>query len=130
MKRITFSMFLLLRCSISFSQTTEEQDKGQKCKTKWKYYQLKHVTDGDVLYHQKALVWCGIFSTASVTLIRTEKGDTIRVLQMCNTETVFRKGTKVTVVPEGDKTWRVDLVPYDPQGCMIMEVCFGKITSD
>lgn len=130
MKPIILFIFFLVSYFTGFSQTQEEQAKAQECKTKWDYNPLNQIVKGEVLYHHKALALCGIFSTASVTLIRTLDGRIIRVLEMCNTEKDFKKGAKVKVTPEGDKTWTVGIVPFDPQACQIRKAYFGKVIQD
>ena len=129
MKGTSFFISLILYSLTSFSQSKEEQAKGQDCKTKWSYYQLKGTTKGVVLYHQNSLVSCGIISTASVTLIRTDSGNIIRVLELCNRQRFFQIGRKVSVVADGDKSSRGHYVPYDPQACTILKTCFGKISN-
>lgn len=128
LKHVILIAFFLITRLCGFSQTKGQQAKAQECKTKWGYDQLKQVVNGEVLYHRKAPVSCGIFSTASVTLVRTESGDTIRVLELCNTKKDFKRGAKVKVTPEGDKTWVVGIVPFDPKACILMKAYFGKIT--
>jgi hypothetical protein len=127
-KQIIFFALFLVSHFVGFSQTKEGQAKAQECKTNWEYDQLKQVVKGEVVYHHKALALCGIFSTASVTLVHTEEGYIIRVLEMCNTEKDFKKGAKVKVTPEGDKSWSAGMVPFDPQACRIMKAYFGKVS--
>jgi hypothetical protein len=126
-RQIILFVFFVVCHLFVLAQTKEEQAKAQECKTNWEYGQLKASVRGEVLYHHKALALCGILSTASVTLVRTENGLIIRVLEMCNTDKDFKKGAKVKVTPEGDKTWTVGMVPFDPQACKIMKAYFGKI---
>jgi hypothetical protein len=118
----------LISYSDSFSQTKEQEAKAQDCKTNWKYDQLKQAVKGEVLYHHKALALCGKVSTASLTIIQLKNGDVIRVLELCNTEKDFKKGAKVKIVPVGDKTWKAEVVPFDPQSCENLKTYFAKIS--
>lgn len=127
-KQIILFVFILVSYLVSFSQTKEQEAKGQECKTNWKFRQFKQSIKGEVLYHRKALALCGKVSTASVTIIQTKNRNIIRVLEMCNTEKDFEKGAIVKIIPEGDKTWKAELVPFDPQACVTNETYFGKIS--
>jgi hypothetical protein len=131
MKRVAFLLMpgLFIGYSV-FGQTHEELNNGLKCQQKWEYRNLNSNISGIILFHQKAGGSCGIFSTASVSIIKSEKGDTLRVLEMCNTDKDFSVGSHISVKSETKPSFRVDIVPYDPKACIILETYFGTLTKN
>jgi hypothetical protein len=123
-------MFTIIISRFVFGQTNEELNKGFKCQQKWLYQNLDKSTNGTIIFHKKASGSCGIFSAASVSIIKTEKGDTIRVLEMCNFDKDFSSGSHVSIKPETKPSFRVDIVPYDPKACTILEAYFGTVTKN
>jgi hypothetical protein len=82
---------------------------------------------GTVLFHKMATTECGFLSTASLTLIETEEGDTIRVLDLCNTKKDFRTGSFVTLRAQRKPDFSIDILPFDPKACAFKRTCFGTI---
>jgi hypothetical protein len=125
-------VFLLATIAFAFGQQ-KQTEKLQNCKTKWKYSNLNKVLNGSILYYEQPVVECGILSTASVALIRTEAGDTLRVLSMCdtkkdfNTAPAFKLGERVKVTPSEKPSFRVDLMPVDWESCRLVIAYFGTI---
>jgi hypothetical protein len=66
---------------------------------KWIYFDLKDTLKLKVIHHVMASVDCGTFETASITIGTTQTGDTIRVLELCNTKKNFSKDDIIIVVP-------------------------------
>lgn len=131
MTRVAFLLMFTLPTSYSvFGQTDGELNNGLKCQQKWTYRNLNKITNGTVIFHKKASGSCGIFSVASVSIISTEKGDAIGVLELCNTDKDFSVGSHISVKPETKPSFRVDYVPYDPKACSILETYFGTVTKN
>ena len=65
----------------------------------WIYFELGHSVSGKIIEHRRAFAHCGVLATTSVTIVKTEQGDTLRVLDMCNTSRGFKKGQSVKVNP-------------------------------
>jgi hypothetical protein len=126
--------FFLLACLVVLSLLIEAQTSEQewndfnKCKQSWKYFNLKDSLTGHVLFHKKASIECGIFSSASLTLVKTSKGDTIRVLDLCNTKKDFDIGSFVTVQPQPKPGFGIDVIPFDIKTCIFKQTCFGEIS--
>lgn len=112
----------------TFAQTNEEQNKGFKCQQSWKYRNLEKSTKGTIIFHKKPSLSCGIMSVASVSIIKTDNGNIIRVLELCNTEKDFPAGSYVYIEPESKPSFHVDWVPYDTKACIILETYFGALT--
>ena len=66
---------------------------------KWKYLRLKKTILVTILDHKPADVACGVLLTASETIVLTQKGDTIRILDLCNLNT-YKKGQTVKIEPQ------------------------------
>jgi len=127
------ALLLVFALTISYSvfgQTDEEINNGLKCQQKWIYRNLNKSTKGTIIFHKKASGSCGIESVASVSIIKTEKGDTIRVLELCNRDKDFSIGSHISIKRETKPSFRVDLVPYDPKACIILETYFGTVTKN
>ncbi len=65
----------------------------------WSYFQLKDTLLMKVLYHELAITECGRIMNWSLTIGVIEKGDTIRVLESCNTDKSFQRNEVVRVFP-------------------------------
>jgi hypothetical protein len=121
--------FFLFSCLISSTVNGQQQI---ECQTKWKYSELKETVSGVVVYHEQPIVMCGVVATASVTLLQTSAGDTIRILSLCHIKGVsspneFRIGAKVSITPQAKPGFRVDLIPEDPKACSLKKAYFGII---
>ena len=67
-------------------------------KASWQYFDLKDTIQGIILRHQGAGVDCGNMAFGSVSIIKTDK-DTIRVLDLCNMESID-EGRIITIYPD------------------------------
>ena len=65
---------------------------------KWVYFELSNSITGKIINHQPADFGCGIWATASVTIVLTDKSDTIRVVDMCNMLR-YKVGQIIKVIP-------------------------------
>jgi hypothetical protein len=65
----------------------------------WEYFELKDTIIVSILDHEPAPVDCGRVASASITIVIMEKGDTIRVIGMCNTSNKYKKGQQIKIVP-------------------------------
>ena len=117
---------VILFLVVNIRRGLKEINDAFSCQTEWKYLKLRDTVSGVVVFDSKASVNCGIFSSASTTLIRTDHGDIIRILQMCNTDIKLKLGARVKFAPEGVPSFRVDDIPYDPKACEIKEAYFGR----
>lgn len=118
-----FSCFNKIRSKNAFSPQND-------CEKSWNYFSLTDTLTGRVLFHEKPPFTCGILTTASLTVIKTEKNDTIRVLWVCNMNVVFKESTTVKIYPEKKPGYSVSLPnkknKYD---CSIKNTCYGSILS-
>jgi hypothetical protein len=136
---------IILSSKIAVSQTDEELIKDANrllnCQKGWKYLSLKSKVEGKILFYMQPLTACGGISTASNAIILTNKGDTIRVLQLCDdiseygsSDTLTDKMLRlhlndyVVVTPEGTINWRAEEIPYDPLSCVVKKTYFGDIS--
>lgn len=98
------------------------------CKDSWEYFPIKDSIYGEVLFHLPAIGLCGAIATASLTIVKTSLGDTIRVLEMCNVNKVFKKNEKVKVAFSEKLPFAVNTPPDDYYYCKIHKTCYGVIT--
>jgi len=101
-----------------------------ECETSWIYFSLTDTVKGSVLFHEKAPFLCGGFATASLTIIKTNKNDTIRVLWLCNSNVDFKKSEIVKVYPAEKPDFSVVLpIKKGKYDCSIKKTCYGTIVS-
>lgn len=83
--RLTTGIFLICILNLSCNSgrlLTRSQMRAGKCHDSWTYFELKKPLKGIVLAHTKGI--CGYFMIPWVTVIRTDQGETIRVLEICS----------------------------------------------
>lgn len=68
---------------------------------RWQYFTLKDTLRATVIEASPGTGMCGVLASASITVVRTEKGDTIRILYLCD-EQRYPKGQKVQLIPHKD----------------------------
>jgi hypothetical protein len=90
----------IIKSSIEGKDTFKlELDSANDFMNKWVYFDLDKPTKLKVITHMVAFVACGYIATASITIGTTERQDTIRVFELCNTEKVFVENDIVIVKP-------------------------------
>jgi hypothetical protein len=131
MTRLFLIMVLGLSVFTSFGQKSKEKilTPNYKCRDNWQYFSLHDTLTGQVIFHAKAIVLCGVLATASLTIIKTGS-DTIRVLELCNSNKDFKKSRFVKVKPEERPSFGV-ILPVDNKyyDCNIRKTCYGKVQS-
>ncbi|MBK8089642.1 MAG: hypothetical protein IPK31_17900 [Chitinophagaceae bacterium] len=129
LRTITFIIIsIILLSSFNKTRNTKPVITCTECETSWNYFSLTDTLKGSVLFHAKAPFTCGVLATASLTIVKTDNNDTIRVLWLCNKDVVFKKASTVKVYPEKKPNFGV-LFPnkkskYD---CSIKNTCYGTI---
>ena len=143
---LTLFLFFITACSSTKKSVQNSATENQNliiestCRKNWVYFDLKDTTYGQVLLHAKAMALCGHFAFASLTLIKLQNSDTIRVLELCNATKDFKLNDTVKVTPQNKPPFGVTLplileqgvnnhVYYiDPKDCNILKTCYGSIT--
>jgi len=131
----TLFAIIVFAHTFTFGQS-KDLDKLQKCQREWKYQDLSKGLNGLIIFYDQPVVMCGVVSTASVAIIKTDSGDTIRVLTMCNTKkdfsspTAFSTGQSVTITPSEKPRFRIDFMPVDLQSCELNTAYFGLIAKN
>lgn len=67
---------------------------------KWKYFKMKDTIEVKIIKHFPAIGFCGIGATASMTIVETKKGDTIRVIDLCNVLDNYKINQIIRIFPE------------------------------
>lgn len=119
MTRQIFLLFFLLINVAAFSQETLESIKQSDLRElhdfsyekKWIYFKLDDTIIVTILDHLPAPADCGKLATASMTIVKTEKGDTIRIIDMCNISNKYQNGQTMKVSP-ADKPSFVLTTPF------------------
>ena len=116
MTKSTFLLFLLLITANAFSQDTIKTLKKSDLEPnqfndqrKWEYFQLEDTIVVKIIDHIPAFAFCGVLATASMSIVETEIGDTIRVLNLCNTLDIYKKGQTLKIIPEDKPPFGVSL---------------------
>ena len=72
--------------------TTFSSDKN------WQYFELEKAIDVKIINHLPSPALCGNFAFASVTIVETEDGEKIRILDLCNSF-IYKENEIVKVWP-------------------------------
>ena len=135
LKASTLFAIIIFAHTFSFGQG-KDLDKLQKCQREWKYQDLSQGLKGLIIFYDQPVVVCGVVSTASVAIVKTESGDTIRVLTICNTKkdfssaAAFSAGERVTITPSEKPSFKIDFMPVDLQSCKLNTAYFGQIAKN
>lgn len=84
------------RISLSKADLPEPNDFSYK--KKWQYFMLEDTIIVKVIQYFPLLTACGVYFGASMTIARTNTGDTIRILDLCNMST-YKEGQILKVGP-------------------------------
>jgi hypothetical protein len=126
MQKLLMIFLLFSFASTCFGQTNEQKS----CIAKWKYRQSVIPIHG-VLIHFGPVADCGYFITASLSIVKTDRGDTIRVLQLCDTTKKVIVQIKVTLLPTSRVKKKASLIPSDPwTDCKIKKTYYGRLVRD
>jgi len=96
--KYTFVIFI-----VSLKIYSQESDSISK---KWKYFKLKQSEKAIVVDHTPIQALCGILAFASVTIVKNNKGETFRVLNLCNSKS-FLPNELVILSPEKTPSFNV-----------------------
>lgn len=109
--RTFFLLTIILTTTISvFGQVNCDTIKhpklmGNKYQCRWNIFQLPDTISGIVVDHDQQMIGCGVWATASVTILKVDN-DTIRILDLCNNE-AYAIGQRITVVPSAEPEFQV-----------------------
>ncbi|MFT3934089.1 MAG: hypothetical protein QM726_10775 [Chitinophagaceae bacterium] len=97
------------------------------CSDRWQYLSSQDTMRGQVLFHAKATVACGILASASLTIIKTAK-DTVRILELCNDRKDFKQWSMVKVIPAKQPGFSVVFRGNDlPFACSVQKTYYGTV---
>ena len=146
------SILIILLILIDLSLTGQSQTKIRKSelgkphdfsyKEKWKHFILNDTIEAKILNHQPADGSCGGYSFASMTIVLTKEGDTIRVIDMCNTSTGYKAGRTIRIAP-AEKQNSTSMTPFtltenvktqrfEPNSLdlLVLKTTWGKLLDD
>jgi hypothetical protein len=108
--KILLPLFLLHFVLSSSGQTNQQK----KCMTKWTYLKTAKSIHRRLI-HFSPVAGCGYFITATLSIVKTDKGDIIRVLQLCDTTNKVVLNSKVTLLPTPKLNHqKASIIPEDP----------------
>ena len=98
------------------------------CRDNWQYFSLQGSIKGQIMFHAKPYFLCGLVATASLTIVRTTTGDTIRIIDLCNSSDTFQRLCFVKVIPEQRPEFSV-VIPADKShnDCSIKRTCYAHL---
>jgi hypothetical protein len=99
--KICSLILLSLISGIGYSQNIDDSItdiRNKQVFSKWVYFKLTDTVKGEIIVNEKALVDCGVYATAALSIIKTGN-DTIRVLDLCNTNN-YSNGQNVKIIPQ------------------------------
>ncbi|WP_343694841.1 hypothetical protein [Flavobacterium sp.] len=95
----TFAIFIL-------SLNIYSQQYSDSITKNWKLFTLKHSEEAIVLDYIPNSALCGTLAFASITIVKTTKGETFRALDLCNSEKYAINET-INVIPEKAPSFNV-----------------------
>lgn len=100
----------------------------EHCKEKWDYTFVKDTITGSVIYFEKAPFACGNISTASITIIKTKKGDSLRIIQVCDTTIFISLKQMLSIIPDYTNYSNIAL-PFNTSktDCEVKKTIYGKV---
>jgi hypothetical protein len=115
--------FFLLLVSAGFGQARKQSE----CRKSWTFPGAKTTISG-VVVRFIPMADCGNFVTATMCIVKADIGDTIRLLQLCDTTKKLARGTKVTCLVAPQTEFPNPLLPSDPKtDCRIRITYFGSL---
>ena len=127
MKKIILIAALIIFYSVSFGQMTSN---NFNCRSHWKYLITNTAIQGHLLYFLP-VADCGYSISASLSIIKTLKDDTIRVLQLCDTTKTMVQNTLVKLLPNKNIITKASIIPIDKnEDCVIKKTYYGRLLHD
>ena len=131
--RMQFLILIFLIFGLqSFAQKKDPQNiiipTYEHCKEKWDYTFVKDTITGSVIYFEKAPFACGNISTASITIIKTKKGDSLRIIQVCDTTIFISLKHMLSIIPDYTNYSNIAL-PFNTSktDCEVKKTIYGKV---
>jgi hypothetical protein len=122
MKQIVFVIFLLC---IAYPLFAQKESTDSPCRKNWRYLKTEKVIKGELMYFLP-VSGCGYFTSATLAIVKTENGDLIRVLQVCDTTQKILPNTKVSLLPNTKEKDFASLLPLDKMNdCKITSTYYG-----
>ena len=114
---------ILFGCGSSH-QFTKAQRQLFDCKRDWKYSILKDTLTGQILVQQDIGHLCGNMAFGSNTIIRTDAGDTFRIIELCNSNK-FQVGSSVKIIPDSKPSFDVIVISASFD-CAVKNTSYGR----
>jgi len=114
---------ILFGCGSSH-QLTKAQKQLFNCKRDWQYSILNDTLSGQLIIQQDIGHLCGNMAFGSNTIIKTRAGDTVRIIELCNSNK-FQTGSLVKIIPDNKPSFDVIVISafFD---CMIKKTYYGR----
>lgn len=131
-RRWIFILCFSCACTTQKKSPAAAQKDDAACQRSWQYKTMSDTLSGTIKFFEQPIVHCGILSTASVALVKTESGKIVRVLSLCDikkdfqTPNRFAIGDSVVIGSAEMPEFRVDLIPVDPEACTLGEHFSGE----
>ncbi len=132
MPKLIFFIFAFCSATHVIAQKKDPQNivipTYEQCKEKWNYIFVKDTLCGTILYYENPPFACGKLSSASITIIKTTKGDSLRILQVCDTTTSLFIKQKIWVIPDYT-AYRNIALPFNTSksDCEVKNTLYGII---
>jgi len=116
---------ILCGCSSSI-HFTREQKRLFECRDGWQYFTLKDTLYGELIYQQNIGKYCGTEAFGSNTVVKISSGDTLRIIELCNSNE-FKPGDKIKIVPATKPSFGV-VISQSQFDCEIKKTCYGVVS--
>ena len=130
MMRYQIFMILLFLTNTCIGQFKDSDliANSNKCRDKWQFKTLQEKLEGKVLYHSVAPWPCGNMATAGIVIIKTAANKIYRIIEMCNTDSLYKVSENIVVTSTSKPTFSFSIT-FEPthKECSIIDAYFGFI---
>ncbi|MEN2413462.1 hypothetical protein [Flavobacterium mesophilum] len=106
MRKLLKYSFIIFILSIKIYSQNYSVEYSDSIPKKWKYFELNQIEKAIVVDHTLIQVLCGAMTFASVTIVKNNKGEIFRVLDLCNSKK-FAPNEDVLLSPEKTPSFNV-----------------------
>jgi hypothetical protein len=106
-RTIQFSILILFL----FIKTYSQDHYSTSVRENWNYFTLKGKKTVSIVDHIPAAALCGTLAFGSITIVRDDRGEVFRVLDLCNSKD-YKINQSIEIFPSSKPKFNV-LLPYN-----------------
>ena len=125
MKTTAFVMICFFLTGCASAPIKKQMKAANDCKSDWRFFVLKTPVEGKIVCYNPG--WCrGYSKVAASAIVATNEGDTIRVLDFCNSSK-FKVSDAVSISPSVYEPENARSALNIDMDCRIKRTCYGNL---